>query len=118
MRSPAAAARLVTAVALSALLAGCTAAVDVPDRAPDVTGLVADAGSAAGPTLSDPSDTYYERMTLTGSDLVVVGLDGDAATLADLDDGDEVEVWVGDACAESFPVQCELVAVRVVGSGG
>lgn len=30
-------------------------------------------------------------------------------------EGYTVEVWIGDGCAESSPVQCEIVALRVQG---
>ena len=91
----------------------CGAAAVVPDRDPDVTGTV-EAGRG-GAVLVEPSDRYYERMALVGDGTLVVGSDGEALDPDDLATGDAVEVWVGEACAESFPVQCDVVAVRVVG---
>ncbi|NDO88077.1 hypothetical protein [Cellulosimicrobium composti] len=83
-----------------------------PARAADVEGTVAGTGDAA--RLVDASDAYYEGMGLLSAGTVVVGDDGTALTPGDLTDGDAVEVWT-DACAESYPVQCEVVAVRVAG---
>lgn len=99
-----------------ALAAGCGDAADdaaVPDRAPDVTGVVATPGAAAEPVLVDASDPYYEGMSLLRGDPVVLGAGGDAAP-ADLRAGVPVEVWTAGACAESYPVQCEILAVRVL----
>ncbi len=64
--------------------------------------------------LGEPSDPYYELMLLRRGDPVVVdGETGKTLDIADLDDGAEVEVWITGGCAESFPVQCEVVALRV-----
>ncbi|GIG39224.1 hypothetical protein [Cellulomonas phragmiteti] len=65
------------------------------------------------PTLSAASDASYEGMALRLADAVVVDTDGRPTDAPG--DGDQVEVWVGEACAESYPVQCEVVAVRVLG---
>ena len=107
-------ARLLGGAALLALLAACGSGGQVPDRDPDVTGVVGHEGDAV--VLTAPSDDYFEGMTISGGDeTVVVDAGGSTVTTADLATGDEVEVWVGDACRESFPVQCDVLAVRVVG---
>jgi hypothetical protein len=89
----------------------------VPDREPDVVGVVATNG-AFGPGAhlapGSASDDYYEGMGLLGGDPVIV--DGDSGTTLTADDvvgGAEVEVWVAGACRESFPVQCDIEALRV-----
>ncbi|MBW0252563.1 hypothetical protein [Cellulomonas sp. PS-H5] len=78
---------------------------------PDVTGVV------AGGSLTQASDPYFEGMGLAGlgDEPSVLAADGSQATVADLRDGDRVEVWLGSEgrCAESFPVQCDLLTVRV-----
>jgi len=114
-RATALALPLVTALALA--LAGCTAdrpdgpAVP-PDRSADVAGAVdRDDG---GPRLVDASDPYYEGMALLSASTVVLDTDGARVDGDALDDGDVVEVWA-DVCAESSPVQCQVLAVRVVG---
>lgn len=110
--------RTALAVLLLAAVAcatGCTAGADVPDRPADVTGVVAGADVGGDPVLADPSDGYYEGMSLLRGEPVVVGPDGQRLEPADLSDGDAVEVWVDGACAESFPVQCGIAAVRVTG---
>jgi hypothetical protein len=105
--------RLLAATLLTAAVAGCGAPA-VPDRAPDVTGVVRVADG--GPVLADPSDSYFEGMSLVRGDPVVVhGDESGETTPADLRDGDAVEVWIEDGCAESFPVQCTVVALRVPG---
>lgn len=100
---------------LAAGTAGCGTADDVPDRPPDVTGRVALADESGSATLADPSDPYYEGMDLLRGDPLVRSTDGAAVRYEDLEDGDEVEVWIGGPCAESFPVQCEVAALRVEG---
>lgn len=102
-----------------------TACASTPDTAPDVGGTVAPAPGAepavsgtvsrapgADPVLVDASVAYYEGMALlTQGTAVLRGdetVDGD-----DLADGERVDVWIGDICAESFPVQCEVATVRV-----
>lgn len=88
-------------------------AATAPDREPDVTGVVARAGGAS-PALADASDEYFEGMDLLRGDPVIVDeATGEALTAADLDDGAEVAVWTEDACAESYPVQCQITALQV-----
>jgi hypothetical protein len=90
---------------------------ELPDREPDVTGVVAIGVGDAEPTrsLAEPSDAYYEAMALAGRDgePLVVGPDGSVLSATDLDDGDEIAVWIEGGCAESFPVQCDVIAIRV-----
>ncbi|WP_251150540.1 hypothetical protein [Cellulosimicrobium sp. Marseille-Q4280] len=101
-------------VALAMLLSACGGgAGGVPDREPDVTGVVERTGTGA--LLTEPSDDYFDGMSLMVTETPFVGADGEPIESAGLATGDEVEVWLTGSCAESHPVQCELVAVRVVG---
>ncbi len=90
---------------------------ELPDREPDVTGVVAIGVGDAESTrsLAEPSDAYYDAMALAGRDgePLVVGSDGSVLSAGDLDDGDEIAVWIEGGCAESFPVQCDVIAIRV-----
>ncbi len=90
---------------------------ELPDREPDVTGVVAVGVGDAQPgrSLAEPSDAYYEGMALAGRDgePLVVGPDGSALSVTDLADGDEIAVWIEGGCAESYPVQCDVIAIRV-----
>jgi len=88
-------------------------AATVPDRDPDVTGVVARA-AGEDPTIGAASDAYFEGMALLRGDPVVVdAASGDELTAADVVDGAEVAVWVEGPCAESYPVQCTVVALRI-----
>ena len=86
----------------------------VPTRAPEVTGrLVVDGGSVR---LGEESDSYFAGMVLVegdDDDVLVVDEGGEALHRDDLAEGMLVDVWVGDACAESYPVQCDIEALRV-----
>lgn len=123
---------LVVAVASIALLAGAgcgddevetggttsevpsASAETVPAREPDVTGVVARPEPAADPALAEASDPYFEGMGLLRGDPVIVdeGTGGVRAASA-LEDGDAVAVWIEGPCAESYPVQCAVVAIEV-----
>lgn len=78
---------------------------------PDVTGVV------DGGAITQASDPYYEGMALAsaGDGPAVLAADGSPATVADLRDGDGIELWLvpGSGCAESFPVKCDVLTVRV-----
>lgn len=92
----------------------CGDAGRLPDRQPDVTGVVAGTDQPAGPVLTEPSDSYFERMSLVRGDPVLVKSSaGESVPFSELEDGDEVEVWIDGACAESYPVQCGIVALRL-----
>ena len=63
-----------------------------------------------------PSDGRKVTFTVTSDSTITVetaeGLE--AGSFEDLTDGQVVDTWVsGDACAESYPEQCGLLAVRV-----
>ena len=103
-------ARLTVSALLVLVLAGCSSS-GLPDRSPEVTGTVAADG--AGQSLTAVSDDYYEGMALRLTDAAVV--DADGARVDAPSDGDEVEVWLAGGCNESSPVQCTVVAVRVLG---
>lgn len=106
---------LIGLAVLAAATAGCGTTDDLPDRPPDVTGRVSLADEPGSATLADPSDPYYEGMDLLRGDPLIRSDDGAAVPSEELEDGDEVEVWIGGPCAESFPVQCEVAALRVEG---
>jgi hypothetical protein len=90
----------------------------LPDRDPDVTGVVGAGVGDAQPTgfLAQPSDSYYDGMGLWRGDgePLVVGPAGDVLSVTDVNNGDEIAVWVAGGCAESFPVQCDVVAIHVI----
>ena len=120
---------VVVAVSIWTLLAACSTpsvgAAELPSRPPDLQATVAGEPGAAyiiGASATgegawrDVSGGYFERMLLSGwsvQDTVVVGSDDRALTSADLAAGDVIDVWIGDVCAESSPVQCEVVAIRI-----
>ncbi len=81
----------------------------IPGGEPTVVGVVAD-----GPALAEPSDEYFEGMSLLTEDTVVVGPDDESLPRDALVTGARVEVWTGEACAESYPVQCDVLVVRVL----
>jgi hypothetical protein len=91
------------------------AAAAVPTREPEVTGRLEVADGVV--RLVEPSDTYFTEMVLVSTrrddEVLVVDEGGDALAVEDLDDGMLVDVWVGGACAESYPVQCDIEALRV-----
>lgn len=107
---------ILTVAGLTAtLLAGCGApdgAAQLPDRGPEVSGVVG-AGEVPGePVLVEASDPYYEGMALLrGGPVVVRG--GTAVSPDELREGTEVDVWTAEACAESYPVQCGIDAIRI-----
>lgn len=91
-----------------------SSAAELPDREPDVTGLVGLGDEyPRSPHLVEASDEYYLGMYLLGADPAVHDGDGDPLGEGDLNAGDEVSVWVDGGCDESFPVQCGVVAVQV-----
>ncbi|MBI9113748.1 hypothetical protein [Sanguibacter suaedae] len=121
-------------VALVALVTACSDpsvdASELPDRPADLEGTVAgeplpslvDTSPREDGDFRDVSGGYFEGMSLRDrsaqGDTIVVGHDGRTVTRSDLAAGDTVEVWIGDECAESVPVQCEIVAIRVVSRAG
>ncbi|MGW6132023.1 hypothetical protein ACWFNE_18535 [Cellulomonas sp. NPDC055163] len=100
---------LAALLVLLPLTAACTSG-GLPGREPDVTGTV------LGLALAEASDRYYDQMSLAGDDDTTVrAADGEEITTADLRDGDDVDVWVDDGCAESLPVRCGIETIRVRG---
>lgn len=79
----------------------------MPTRPPDTTGVL------EGGALVDSADDYYEGMAVPTEDVLVVDRAGERIAATELVDGQSVEVWIGDSCAESYPVQCTVVALRV-----
>ena len=100
-------------LAITAAGAGC-GDEEFPDREADVTGLVG-AGDEypAPPHLLEPTDDYYLGMGLLRGDPIVRGADGASISPSELEEGDEVAVWIDGGCAESFPVQCDIIALVV-----
>jgi hypothetical protein len=85
---------------------------ELPDRAPDAAGtlLVLDGGGFQLET----DDSYFQDASLSfNDDSVLVDAADQPITTSDLTDGTDVEVWT-DACAESFPVQCTVEALRAI----
>lgn len=87
----------------------------VPDRPAEVRGTL-DGGDGTF-ALTDADDPYYEGMALLPSrgeaSPVIVDGDGVEVAAGDLADGMAVEVWTEGPCAESYPVQCPVDALRV-----
>jgi hypothetical protein len=129
-RAGSAARRWAAAAATMAIMAACCAhsvhAAAVPGRPPDLVGTVA--GEPGAAYLVDTSPTtdfgpdYFEGMSIVTEpargETVVVGSDDRALPSPGLEAGDVVEVWIGDVCAESSPVQCDVVAIRVTAQAG
>lgn len=85
------------------------------DRPPDVTGTVGWGDEyVAKPHLTEPSDTYFLGMPLGGERIVVRDAYGQLLSVAGLLEGQRIAVWVRAGCAESFPVQCDVVEVAVL----
>jgi hypothetical protein len=105
-------------LAASVALTACAAQGPSGTAGPaNLTGTVGpdEAINGGGAALVDASDSYYEGLALDDGDVVVIDA-GDVEVGTDaLVPGAAVEVWVGDACAESQPVQCDVLAVRVLG---
>jgi len=93
----------------------------LPDRDPDATGVVGAGVGDSQPTgfLAQSSDSYYDGMGLGRSDSepLVIGPDGDVLSVTDLNNGDEIAVWVAGGCAESNPVQCDVAVIHVIRTG-
>ncbi|MEE6272260.1 hypothetical protein [Georgenia wangjunii] len=93
--------------------AGCSGAGGPPGGDPETTGVVRTRDGGA--FLVESSDGYFEGMSLLGGDpLIYRGSDGAEIGAVGLEEGATVEVWIGGPCAESYPVQCDIEAVRVL----
>lgn len=104
--------RLLAVAGLALILAGCGSSL--PERDPEAVGT-ADAVATEGDTTSvsfvtAPGYEYFEDTTFVLGPEVAVG--GAVDSAADILAGDAISVWTG-ACAESFPVQCQVEAVEV-----
>jgi hypothetical protein len=88
-------------LALGAGAAGCVNAGGALDGEPDVTGVVAVPSKKGGPVLAEPSNRYFEGMSLLDGDPVILSSRDERVPSSELKQGDRVEVWVGDVCAES-----------------
>jgi len=115
---------------LFALVTGCSSedtslpdptGPKVPDRAPDIRGVVVNTTRTAGQIAmlveGDPEGgTTYDRasVTVTGS-TKVLHRDGTSATLANVPDGARIEVWFTGPVAESYPVQATADVILILG---
>lgn len=124
------------AAALAVALSACAEAASLPERPPDASGTIADLMPRAGDvdqaivepqdngaqhytfTLSDTAegDYYYDAQMGVGADTMLMDNDGRLLSRSALLDGLAVDVWV-DACAESYPVQCEVTHLLITGDG-
>lgn len=92
-----------------------TAVDDWPDGPATVTGIVEFVSDVPFSTrLAEPSDPYYELMSLVSNTALVRDVDGRPMTTDDLEPGDQIAVWIDGGCAESFPVQCTILAIEVL----
>lgn len=102
-------------VACVAGLGGCADGQALPDREADAVGaaqLVERGGDVVSVGFShDEGYEYYEGTVFVLDDAVTVVGAVDAPSA--IREGDRLRVWTG-ACAESFPVQCEVEAVEVL----
>lgn len=130
--------------------------VEVPDRAPDLVGIITkitpfepvtedctpaeDVDPSAAVSSDDPPVCTPDDNTVTGTILVeedesdpqggrkisftvttdskITGTDADGngvGTFAGFAEGQRAESWTGGPCAESYPEQCGLEAIRVTG---
>ena len=105
--------RSVLLLAASALvLAACGA--PLPERLPDAVGEAAavatDGDAVEIAFVPDVGHEYFEGTTFVVDGAVPVA--GAVDDAAEISAGDRLAVWVT-VCAESFPVQCDVEAVRV-----
>lgn len=96
------------------LVAGCASSVDTPERVPDAVGTASSVETVHGVTnvgfAHDEGYEYFEgTVFVLDGEVSVTGAATEASAIVD---GDRLEVWA-DICAESFPVQCQVQAVRV-----
>lgn len=108
------AALVVAAVACGGALSACGSGTAAPERAADAVGAAASIDSDAGGVrvhfAHDDGYEYFEgTIFVLDDDVTVVG----AAAASDIAAGDRLRVWTT-ACAESFPVQCEVEAIEVL----
>ena len=105
------------------VLSGCTATP--PSESPSIRGTIMsitlpETGPGGNILVegSKESDTQYDKasITLTG-DTDIFDADGaPGLSIGDLSEGMRVEAWFSGPVAESYPVQAQAEAVRVLGS--
>jgi heat shock protein HslJ len=96
-------------------LPGVMSESQLPDRAPDVRGVVElPDGFPDSPQLVEVSDNYYLGMSLAGEAPVIVRGDGGTMSVSELREGDRVAVWTEGGCRESNPVQCDVAAIELI----
>ncbi|MFN3866365.1 MAG: hypothetical protein ACK4MD_06585 [Demequina sp.] len=106
-----------TALALACVVAltGCGAGAVTPDRAADAVGsalaVQQDGAQVRVQFAHDVGYEYYEGTQFVLGDAVTVTGAVDRPTA--IRPGDRLRVWTA-ACAESFPVQCQVEAVEVL----
>ncbi len=108
------AALVVAVVACGGVLSACGSG-STPEREADAVGTAASVGleeSAVRVSFAhDAGYEYFDGTVFVLHDGVTVV--GAASAASDITAGDRLRVWTG-ACAESFPVQCEVEAVEVL----
>jgi hypothetical protein len=90
----------------------------LPEEEPTVRGVII--SGDAGPELTEVEaaslndDAYYAGAILSfGESVPILDARGEATSLDEVFD-QPVDLWL-DACAESYPVQCGVIAVQLVG---
>lgn len=105
---------VVTTGLVCALLASCASGFNPPDRAPDATGTAAGVETSDGVTSvifeHEVGYEYFEGTIFVLDDEVAVG--GKVSAASAIEVGDRIAVWTN-KCAESFPVQCQVEALKV-----
>ncbi len=106
---------VVVAVAAFLVLAGCSDGSTLPEREPEAVGtadaVVTEGDQTRVSFVPDAGYEYFEGTTFVLTDEIpVTGAVEDAADIAE---GDSIQVW-SEACAESFPVQCQVEGVEVL----
>jgi hypothetical protein len=103
------------------------AAGEVPDREPDLLGTITGVDAAAGQergvlgTILVEGDPAPERgrkisYTVTSNTTITGGAGGsEVHAFDDLVEGQLADTWAAGPCAESYPEQCTLEAIRVAG---
>lgn len=102
------------ALSLTLVLAACASGFNPPSRAPDAVGTAAVVETSGDVTEvlfeHDVDYEYFDGTTFVLDDQVDIG--GKVAHASGIEAGDRVVVWTG-PCAESFPVQCQVEAIKV-----
>jgi hypothetical protein len=96
----------------------------MPDTLPDITGKITNLAETATTqnnihlqimveASQGKESTYPEASIKVDDDTLIEDKDGKRLKAGQLKQGQQVEVWFGDAVMESMPVQATAVAIRV-----